>query len=189
MKVLCVGEMMVDLLVHPVGPVAFDNDASQVEEIAIRSGGDANNNAIDLAKLGNEVYYVGRAGCDVLADYVLDIARKSGVCVDYVKRSSATEQTKSLILIDPSGNRKFLQYPGTSAEFSLDDVDLSLLAAALDTLTPREREIITLRFGLDGRPERTQKEVADRLGISQSYISRLEKRIISRLKREILRML
>ena len=127
MKVLCVGEMMVDLLVHPVGPVAFDNDASQVEEIAIRSGGDANNNAIDLAKLGNEVYYVGRAGCDVLADYVLDIARKSGVCVDYVKRSSATEQTKSLILIDPSGNRKFLQYPGTSAEFSLDDVDLSLL--------------------------------------------------------------
>ena len=60
MKVLCVGEMMVDLLVHPVGPVAFDNDASQVEEIAIRSGGDANNNAIDLAKLGNEVYYVGR---------------------------------------------------------------------------------------------------------------------------------
>ena len=53
----------------------------------------------------------------------------------------------------------------------------------------REQEIITLRFGLDGRPERTQKEVADRLGISQSYISRLEKRIISRLKREILRML
>lgn len=42
---------------------------------------------------------------------MLDIARKSGVCVDYVKRSSATEQTKSLILIDPSGNRKFLQYP------------------------------------------------------------------------------
>ena len=75
MRVLCVGEMMVDLLVHPVGPVAFDNDASQVEEIAIKSGGDANNNAIDLAKLGNEVYYVGRAGCDVLADYVLDIAR------------------------------------------------------------------------------------------------------------------
>ena len=127
MRVLCVGEMMVDLLVHPVGPVAFDNDASQVEEIAIKSGGDANNNAIDLAKLGNEVYYVGRAGCDVLADYVLDIARKAGVCVDYVKRSAATEQTKSLILIDPAGNRKFLQYPGTSAEFCLEDVDLSLL--------------------------------------------------------------
>ena len=70
-----------------------------------------------------------------------------------------------------------------------DDVDRQLLSAALEKLSDRERRIITLRFGLDGRPERTQKEVADLLGISQSYISRLEKRIISRLKKEILRML
>ena len=70
-----------------------------------------------------------------------------------------------------------------------DDVDRQLLFLALEKLTDRERRIITLRFGLDGRPERTQKEVADLLGISQSYISRLEKRIISRLKKEILRML
>lgn len=70
-----------------------------------------------------------------------------------------------------------------------DDVDRQLLLSALERLSERERRIITLRFGLDGRPERTQKEVADLLGISQSYISRLEKRIISRLKKEILRML
>lgn len=70
-----------------------------------------------------------------------------------------------------------------------EDVDRQLLFDALEKLESREREIITMRFGLDGRPERTQKEVADQLGISQSYISRLEKRIISRLKREILRML
>ena len=68
------------------------------------------------------------------------------------------------------------------------DVDRQLLAAALEKLSEREREIIVLRFGLGGRKEQTQKEVADRLGISQSYISRLEKRIISRLKREILKM-
>ena len=69
-----------------------------------------------------------------------------------------------------------------------EDVDRSLLAAAINTLTPREKEIITLRFGLGGGKEQTQKEVADRLGISQSYISRLEKRIINRLKKEILRL-
>ncbi len=69
-----------------------------------------------------------------------------------------------------------------------EDVDRSLLAAAINTLSPREKEIITLRFGLGGGKEQTQKEVADRLGISQSYISRLEKRIISRLKKEILRL-
>lgn len=69
-----------------------------------------------------------------------------------------------------------------------EDVDRSLLAAAINQLSPREKEIITLRFGLGGGQEQTQKEVADRLGISQSYISRLEKRIINRLKKEILRM-
>ena len=69
-----------------------------------------------------------------------------------------------------------------------DDVDRKLLFEALKRLNDREREIIVMRFGLDGRPERTQKEVADYLGISQSYISRLEKRIISSLKKEILKM-
>ena len=69
-----------------------------------------------------------------------------------------------------------------------DDVDRTLLRDAIATLGEREREIITLRFGLDGRDELTQKEVADKMGISQSYISRLEKRIIVQLKKEILRM-
>ena len=70
-----------------------------------------------------------------------------------------------------------------------EDADRQLLADALKKLSDREREIITLRFGLGGRREHTQKEVADRLGSSQSYISRLEKRIISRLKREILKVM
>lgn len=68
------------------------------------------------------------------------------------------------------------------------DVDRKLLRDAVEKLSERERTIITLRFGLDGKREQTQKEVADLLGISQSYISRLEKRIIARLKREILKM-
>ena len=65
------------------------------------------------------------------------------------------------------------------------DVDRKLLAEAVSRLSPREKDIISLRFGLGGRKELTQKEVADRMGISQSYISRLEKRIISRLRREM----
>ena len=69
-----------------------------------------------------------------------------------------------------------------------DDVDRQLLSDAVGRLGPREREIITLRFGLGGREEKTQKEVADLMGISQSYISRLEKRIIVRLRKEIIKM-
>ena len=70
-----------------------------------------------------------------------------------------------------------------------DDADKQMLMNAVNTLAEREKNIITLRFGLNGGSEYTQKEVADMMGISQSYISRLEKRIIIRLRREIIRQL
>ncbi len=70
-----------------------------------------------------------------------------------------------------------------------DDAERRVLLEAVERLEGREREIIRLRFGLDGQREYTQKEVADMLGISQSYISRLEKRILTRLRREMLRLL
>lgn len=70
-----------------------------------------------------------------------------------------------------------------------DDADRQMLLNAVNSLGDREKSIITLRFGLGGGSEYTQKEVADMLGISQSYISRLEKRIIHRLRREIIRQL
>lgn len=70
-----------------------------------------------------------------------------------------------------------------------DEVDKQLLVMALKSLNDREKEIVRLRFGLNGTREKTQKEVADMLGISQSYISRLEKKIIKRLKKEISRMI
>ena len=66
-------------------------------------------------------------------------------------------------------------------------MDRQLLRRAIGHLPEREKLIIALRFGLGGREEQTQKEVADRLGISQSYISRLEKRIIQRMRRDILK--
>ena len=68
-----------------------------------------------------------------------------------------------------------------------DEVDLCVLRQALGQLPDRERQIVVMRFGLEGRKELTQKEVAQQMGISQSYISRLEKRIMLRLKKEMLR--
>lgn len=70
-----------------------------------------------------------------------------------------------------------------------DEVDRELLYDALDKLSERERKIMQLRFGLGTGQEMTQKDVADLLGISQSYISRLEKRILKRLQREFNKML
>ncbi len=70
-----------------------------------------------------------------------------------------------------------------------NSVEKQLLYNAMAKLGNREKEIMQMRFGLSGRQEKTQKEVADLLGISQSYISRLEKKIISRLKKEIVKTL
>ncbi|WP_407926827.1 RNA polymerase sporulation sigma factor SigE [Caproicibacter fermentans] len=69
-----------------------------------------------------------------------------------------------------------------------EEVERDLLRSAVSRLAPREKEIMQLRFGLNNSREHTQKEVADTLGISQSYISRLEKRIIERLKKDLERV-
>ena len=69
-----------------------------------------------------------------------------------------------------------------------DAVDLQLLRQALGELPEREKEIICMRFGLEGRKERTQKEVAEYMGISQSYISRLEKKTMERLRKQLVKL-
>ena len=96
------------------------------------------------------------------------------------------------INMDYDGNELLLaDILGTEEDMILwpleDEVDLCVLRQAVQELPDREREIIYMRFGLGGRKELTQKEVAIKMGISQSYISRLEKRIMLRLRKELLR--
>lgn len=96
------------------------------------------------------------------------------------------------INMDYDGNELLLaDILGTDEDMILrpmeDDVDLYLLRQAVSQLPEREKQIVVMRFGLEGHKELTQKEVAQLMGISQSYISRLEKRIMERLRKEILR--
>lgn len=115
----------------------------------------------------------------------------------YLRRNSKTRSEVSFdepLNIDWDGNELLLSdVLGTENDIIYksveEEVDRNLLYAAMNKLSGRERKIMELRFGLnDDGMERTQKEVADMLGISQSYISRLEKRIIKRLRKEINRM-
>ena len=69
-----------------------------------------------------------------------------------------------------------------------NDVEREILIASFNKLPPRERQIVKLRFGILGSPKKTQKEIADMFGISQSYISRLEKKVMSKLKKEMSKM-
>ena len=88
-----------------------------------------------------------------------------------------------LLLSDILGTDEDIVFRGLE-----EDVDLSCLRQALAKLPEREKEIVQLRYGLEGKKELTQKEVAQRMGISQSYISRLEKRIMLRLRKEMNRL-
>ena len=96
------------------------------------------------------------------------------------------------INMDYDGNELLLaDILGTDEDMILrpmeEEVDLRILRQAVSELPDREREIVYMRFGLGGRKELTQKEVAVKMGISQSYISRLEKRIMLRLRKELVR--
>ncbi len=114
----------------------------------------------------------------------------------YLRRNSKVKTEISFdepLNIDWDGNELLLSdILGTENDliyrYLEDEIDKDLLKIALRKLSEREKKIMELRFGLNDGVEKTQKEVADMLGISQSYISRLEKRIIKRLKKEINRM-
>ncbi|AAM24839.1 MAG: RNA polymerase sigma factor [Caldanaerobacter subterraneus] len=114
----------------------------------------------------------------------------------YLRRNNKTRLEVSFdepLNVDWDGNELLLSdILGTDNEtvykYIEDEVERELLTSALKKLPDREKKIIRLRFGLEGGTEKTQKEVADMLGISQSYISRLEKKILKRLKKEMNRL-
>ena len=135
-------------------------------------------------------------------DKKIKLATYASRCIEneilmYLRRNTRAKTEVSIdepLNVDWEGNELLLSdILGTDVDVISrdleDEVDRELLDKALNKLTKREKRIVELRFGLHtGGDEKTQKEVADLLGISQSYISRLEKKIISRLRREMSRM-
>ena len=135
-------------------------------------------------------------------DRKIKLATYASRCIEneilmHIRKISGQKAEVSLdepINMDCDGNELLLSdILGTDEDMILrpleDDVDLCILRQALEELPEREREIVQMRFGLGGRKELTQKEVAQIMGISQSYISRLEKRIMLRLRKEFLRQI
>lgn len=133
-------------------------------------------------------------------DRNIKLATYSSRCIEneilmHIRKISGQKTEVSLdepINTDWDGNELLLSdVLGTDGDTVMrpmeEDVEQQLLREALARLPERDRYIVSLRFGLGGRQEKTQKEVADLMGISQSYISRLEKRIMQRLRRDLLR--
>ena len=132
------------------------------------------------------------------ADRNIKLATYASRCIEneilmYLRKNSHSHSEVSIeepLNIDWEGNELLLgDVLGTETDSisgSLEnEMEITVLKTAVSRLSPREREIMELRFGLRGGEEYTQKQVADVLGISQSYISRLEKKILKRLKKEL----
>ena len=135
-------------------------------------------------------------------DRNIKLATYASRCIEneilmYIRKISGQKAEVSLdepINTDWDGNELLLSdILGTDADAVSrpleDDAERAMLLHAIETLGERDRQIILLRFGIGGAREATQKEVADLLGISQSYISRLEKRIIAHLRQEMLKQM
>jgi len=134
-------------------------------------------------------------------DRNIKLATYASRCIEneilmFLRRNNRTKTELSFdepLNVDWDGNELHLSdILGTDNDIIYKDIDAEvdreLLSEALKKLSIREKKIMDLRFGLSSGNEKTQKEVADMLGISQSYISRLEKRIICRLKKEMIKM-
>lgn len=156
---------------------------------------------------GDDLVSVGTIGLikainSFKSDKNIKLATYASRCIEneilmYLRRMSRLKQEVSFdepLNTDWEGNELLLSdVMGTDADCVYSDieggVERELLKASLSRLSPREQKIMRMRFGLDGGEEMTQKDVADRLGISQSYISRLEKKIIGKLKKDITRQI
>ena len=152
---------------------------------------------------GDDLVSVGTIGLikainSFKSDKNIKLATYASRCIEneilmYLRRMSRLKQEVSFdepLNTDWEGNELLLSdVMGTDADTVYSDVEggveRELLQASLSKLSPREQRIMRMRFALDGGEEMTQKDVADKLGISQSYISRLEKKIISKLKKDI----
>ncbi|HWQ77772.1 MAG TPA: carbohydrate kinase family protein [Anaerovoracaceae bacterium] len=127
MDIMCVGEIVADIVVRPVPNIDFTADSMRVEEISVKSGGDAMNTSIDLARLGSRVAFVGKVGRDDFGNMLMDNARAVGVNVDSMAYSDVSSTSRVIALIKENGERCFLHYVGTNDHFEYDDIDLSLL--------------------------------------------------------------
>lgn len=126
MDVVCLGEAIVDIITQKVQDIRLANEYHMADEILIKTGGDAQNNAIDLATIGHHVAYVGRVSRDAGGEMIMKACTEKGVDMSHVIRTD-TPQTKMNILLSEHGDRSFLYYPGVSEEFTAADFDRSLL--------------------------------------------------------------
>lgn len=125
--VLCIGLINMNMPVRPVDKGVFDRDVTMVDAIDIMPGGDAMNEAITLSRLGNRVGLVGKIGEDIFGQMLLEMTSRAGVDTKYICKDKNASTSVCVMLVNQDGSRNFASHRGANCEFSLEDIDLSIL--------------------------------------------------------------
>ena len=129
-EILCVGQMVADILVQNVDEVSFDVDTRRVDQILIKNGGDCLNTAIDLRQLGADVGFIGILGKDPLGNYLHEILVSNGIDDRGIYFDDMIKTSSAVALINKKGERIFLYYGGTNDVLTFDKVDQSMVRNA-----------------------------------------------------------
>lgn len=162
--VLCLGQIVADVLVKGIKGLPERGKLLLLDNLSLHAGGSAVNTAIALSKLGIRSGVMGKMGRDGFSNFILKELKKNNVDTKGIVRDKKALTSCSIVLVDPDGERSFMQYLGANAQFSLKDVDLSLLkgtkvlhiAGAL------------LLFGFDGQPAALLLKKAKKMGLTTS---------------------
>ncbi|MDR0654887.1 MAG: carbohydrate kinase family protein [Treponema sp.] len=127
MKILCVGQLVADVLVQGVDTVDFTVDTRRVDNLVVQNGGDCLNTAINLKKLGNDVSFSGLVGNDIFGTYLRDVIQSHGIETRDLHITDKTGTGSVVVLINSKGERIFLYYGGTNDLFSFSDINLEII--------------------------------------------------------------
>jgi len=127
-KVACLGIQIVDILGRPVSGIPDGQNVALLDEIRITVAGTAAGTAVDLAKLGAEVYAMGAVGTDSLGDFIIDTYQRYGVNTSGLVRKPGIQTSATMLPIRPNGERPALHVIGANGQLTFDDVNLDILA-------------------------------------------------------------
>jgi len=127
MDILCIGQLVTDILVKPVNSVDYKVDTKRVKQIIVKSGGDALNTAISLSKLSNKVGFVGKVGDDNFGNFLLKTIKSFDIDTKGLKIIKGAATSAVIVLINDKGQRTFLYQGGTNDTFRYEDICTSLI--------------------------------------------------------------
>lgn len=129
-RIVCIGQLVADILVKPVDRLDYAFDTTTVEHIAVRNGGDAMNTAVALAKLGNDVGFIGRVGRDLMGQYLRSVLENAGIDAGGLSEDPVAGTSTCLVLINRAAERAFFYYGGANSCLTASDVPPAVLEGA-----------------------------------------------------------